>query len=279
VLEPTHLDDLVARPWLSPREPANEIPELAISPRDRAVGARLAHEFAQRRAEGSPAGELLVRYRGSAGQSFGAFLTRGITLDLCGDANDYVGKGMEGGRIVVRGFANTGEGGAAEPVVGNACFYGARGGEGFVRGAAGERFGVRNSGAQLVVEGAGVHACEYMTAGFVAILGPVGENFASGMSGGVVFVVLDRPFGADGHGLLLGPNVCVVGAAEPGDPDVARLRTMLERHFEATGSARAARLLANWPAALARFAKVALPAAVVIPSPVADSTTLPLVSR
>jgi len=261
LLEPTHLDDLVSRPWLAPREPHSAGPELAISPRDRAVGARLAHDFAVRRARAETAGELGVRYRGTAGQSFGAFLTDGITLDLAGDANDYVGKSMEGGRIVVRGFPAA-EGGDAEDeaVAGNACFYGARGGEGFVRGAAGERFAVRNSGAQLVVEGAGDHACEYMTAGFVAILGRVGENFASGMSGGVAFVALDEPFREDGHGLRLGPSACAAGHAAPDDPDVARLRLLLERHAAATGSARAARLLADWPAALRRFAKFAPPA-------------------
>jgi glutamate synthase domain-containing protein 2/glutamate synthase domain-containing protein 1/glutamate synthase domain-containing protein 3 len=260
-VEPTHLDDLVQRPWMSTRKPWHTTPELRISPADRAVGARLAHEFAERRAQGQPTGELLVRYHGTAGQSFGAFLTSGITLDLAGDANDYAGKSMEGGRIVVRGFSTAGDDGTAdaEPAVGNACFYGARGGEGFIRGGAGERFGVRNSGAQLVVEGAGVHACEYMTSGFAAILGRVGENFASGMSGGVVFVALDERFTPDGHGLLLGPTNCALSPAHPDDPDVAHLRSLLERHAETTGSPRAARLLLDWPRALERFAKLALP--------------------
>ena len=171
------------RPWTRAHKPWHTVPELPISPTDRAVAARIAHEFAVRRSEDEETGSLLVRYHGTAGQSFGAFLTGGITLDLAGDANDYVGKSMEGGRIVVRGYGD-----AVEPVAGNTCFYGARGGEGFIRGIAGERFGVRNSGAQLVAEGAGDHACEYMTSGFVAILGSVGRNFVSGMSGGVIFI-------------------------------------------------------------------------------------------
>ncbi len=261
VLEPTHLDDLVPRPWNGARKPWHATPELPISPTDRAVGARLAHEFVQRRAAGHDPGTLLVRYHGSAGQSFGAFLTGGITLDLAGDANDYVGKSLEGGRIVVRGFADTrvAEDVAApsEPVAGNACFYGARGGEGFVRGGAGERFGVRNSGATLVVEGTGDHACEYMTAGFAAILGPVGKNFASGMSGGVVFVALADRYDPEAHGLALGPTTCRLSAAQTNDPDVVTLRTVLERYAEASGSPRAARLLADWPRALGRFAKLA----------------------
>jgi glutamate synthase domain-containing protein 2/glutamate synthase domain-containing protein 3 len=256
ILEPTHLDDLVPRPWMGPRKPWHTTPELAITPSDRAVGARLAHDFARRRAQGGETSPLAVRYHGSAGQSFGAFLTSDITLDLAGDANDYVGKSAEGGRIVVRGFDGAA---AGEPVVGNTCFYGARGGEGFIRGGAGERFGVRNSGAELVVEGAGDHACEYMTAGMVAILGAPGKNFASGMSGGVAFVALDEPFHAQSHGLALGPTGLHLSGCMESDPDVHALRGLLERHAEATGSPRAARLLADWPRALERFAKLAVP--------------------
>lgn len=251
VLEPTHLDDLVPRPWAAPRKPWHTTPELAISPADRAVGARLAHDFAQRRSTGADTGSVIVRYHGTAGQSFGAFLTDGLTLDLAGDANDYVGKSMEGGRIVVRGFGER-----DEPVVGNACFYGARGGQGFVRGGAGERFGVRNSGAELVAEGAGDHACEYMTAGFAVLLGNVGQNFASGMSGGVVFIALDDEFDVAAPALAMGPTTCSVSACDEHDPDVARLRTVLERYAEATGSPRATRVLADWPRALGRFARI-----------------------
>jgi glutamate synthase domain-containing protein 2/glutamate synthase domain-containing protein 1/glutamate synthase domain-containing protein 3 len=252
ILQATHLDNLVARPWSTARKLPVASHSLRISPADRAVGARLSYEIAHRRANGEPSEPISVRYHGSAGQSFGAFLTHGMTLDLTGEANDYVGKGMEGGRIIVRGFGDP-----TEPVAGNACFYGARGGEGFIHGGAGERFGVRNSGAELVVEGAGEHACEYMTAGMAVILGHVGKNFASGMSGGVVFITLDESFDA-GTKLSLGPTVCRVLPARPTDPDVMRMRALLERYVAATGSARAAGLLADWPRALERFAKISL---------------------
>ncbi len=264
--EPTHLDDLVPRPWMSARKPWHAIPELPISPADRAVGARLANEFAVRRARGEATGELLVRYHGSAGQSFGAFLTDGIALELDGDANDYVGKSMEGGRIVVRGFANGREG---EPMAGNACFYGARGGAGYIRGGAGERFGVRNSGAELVAEGAGDHACEYMTRGTAAILGPVGTNVASGMSGGVLFLAPGGPIEADAHGLTLGPTDCRVTAVEASDVDADDLRALLERYAEATDSPRARYVLRAWPQSLREFVRIAVPdpAAAATPRP------------
>jgi glutamate synthase domain-containing protein 2/glutamate synthase domain-containing protein 1/glutamate synthase domain-containing protein 3 len=248
--EETHLDDLVPRPWIAPADAV----DLPIAPADRAVGARLAHEVAVRRAAQLPVSPIAARFHGSAGQSFGAFLTTGIMLDLRGDANDYVGKSMDGGRIVVRGF-----GGALEPVAGNACFYGARGGEGFLRGTVGERFAVRNSGAELVAEGAGDHACEYMTGGFVVILGPVGRNFASGMSGGVAFVAGDAPFDASSPAFSLGPTQCRPVAVRPDDPDCDRLRALLQRYEAATGSRAAQRLLADWPTSLAYFAKVAPP--------------------
>src|SRR6202023_2344098 len=131
-------DDLASRPWAASRKPWHTVPELPITPADRAVGARIAHEFVVRREAGESTGELVVRYHGSAGHSFGAFMTREMILDLDGDANGYVGKSMEGGRVIVRGFGDV-----IEPIAGNACFYGARGGEGFIRGSAGERFGVR----------------------------------------------------------------------------------------------------------------------------------------
>ncbi len=265
VVPPTHLDDLVARPWVASRKPWHTVPELPITPADRAVGARIAHEFVLRREAGESTGELVVRYHGSAGQSFGAFMTREMILDLDGDANDYVGKSMEGGRVIVRGFGDV-----IEPIAGNACFYGARGGEGFIRGSAGERFGVRNSGAELVVEGAGDHACEYMTSGMAIILGPVGKNFASGMSGGVIFYAGEAPFDAAAPEPALGPTPCAFGAARESDPDVRKLHALLLRYMEATGSARAAQLLADWPRSLSYFAKLSLveePAVEAAPEP------------
>jgi glutamate synthase domain-containing protein 2/glutamate synthase domain-containing protein 3 len=254
VMEPTHLDDLVPRPWTSQRKPWHTTPELPISPADRAVGARLAHEFADRRSRGEETGNVLVRYHGTAGQSFGAFLTDGISLDLGGDANDYVGKSMEGGRIVVRGYGDR-----QEPIAGNACFYGARGGEGFVRGSSGERFGVRNSGAELVTEGAGDHACEYMTRGTAVILGPVGVNLASGMSGGVLYLAPGGRVDPAAHGLAFGPTECRPSAMSATDADAPAFRSLLERHAEATGSERAHQLLANWPESLAEVLRVSVP--------------------
>ena len=251
--EPTHLDDLVPRPWANRREAWHATPELPISPIDRAVGTRIAHEFAARRAAGGDPGNLTIRYHGSAGQSFGAFLTDGLSLELAGDANDYVGKSMEGGRITVRGFE---VGRDAEPAVGNACFYGARGGEGFVRGGAGERFGVRNSGASLVAEGAGDHAAEYMTRGVVAILGPVGTNVASGMSGGTLYLAPGGRIDPGAHGIHFGPNACVVGAIDPNDADASDLRALLERYADATDSPRARGILEHWPRSLAEFVRI-----------------------
>jgi glutamate synthase domain-containing protein 2/glutamate synthase domain-containing protein 1/glutamate synthase domain-containing protein 3 len=249
-VSPTHLDDLVSR--------AAGVPQahpLTIAPADRAVGARLAHEWVVRRAAGEAPGEIAVHYAGTAGQSFGAFLTAGIILDLDGDANDYVGKSMEGGRVVIRGFGDAGE-----PVAGNACFYGARGGEGFLRGSAGERFAVRNSGASLVCEGTGDHGCEYMTAGTVAVLGPAGKNFASGMSGGAAFVVAaDAP--------ELGSTALECRPCPPGDPDGELLRDLIARHAQATGSARAAAFLRDWPRGLAAAWKVTAPVAGAAESP------------
>jgi glutamate synthase domain-containing protein 2/glutamate synthase domain-containing protein 3 len=221
-----------------------------ITPRDRAAGTRYAYELASARAEGLDPAYVRKSYRGTAGQSFGAFLTRGICLDLDGDANDYVGKCMDGGTIVVRG---TGD--ASQPAIGNTCFYGARGGEAYVSGTAGERFAVRNSGATLVVEGAGDHACEYMTAGTVAILGPVGRNAASGMSGGTAFFLSDDE-------LRTGAHTVDVMRLAPNDDDADSLERLLRVHAERTGSQTARALLNEWPRSAARFVKLAAPSPV-----------------
>jgi glutamate synthase domain-containing protein 2/glutamate synthase domain-containing protein 1/glutamate synthase domain-containing protein 3 len=230
---------------------------LSIGPADRAVGARVAHHIVTERTRGEQITASTRRYSGSAGQSFGAFLTDGLTLELDGDANDYVGKGMEGGKIVVRGPGNPGE-----PAIGNACFYGARGGEAFVSGGAGERLAVRNSGATVVVEGAGDHACEYMTAGTVVIVGATGRNFASGMSGGEVFV-LDT----DVYGMRVGPTEVVSTALLAGEPAAVRLREIAERHVRSTGSDRVRALLADWDGALRRFRRYAPAGAAAILEP------------
>jgi len=215
----------------------------SIGPGDRAVGARLAHNIVLQRGRGETVALTTRRYAGTAGQSFGAFLTDGLALELDGDANDYVGKGMEGGRIVVRAPGLPGE-----PAIGNAAFYGARGGEAFASGGAGERLAVRNSGATVVVEGAGDHACEYMTAGSVVVLGPVGRNFASGMTGGEAFVLDGDP-----ASMRIGPTEMRPCAIEPRSDLARHLRDLVERHARATGSEIARELIAHWDASLARF--------------------------
>jgi glutamate synthase domain-containing protein 3 len=226
-----------------------------IRPADRAVGARLAHTVVTQRANGEPVSPVLRRYVGSAGQSFGAFLTEGIELELAGEANDYVGKSMEGGRIVIRGA-----GGHEEPAIGNASFYGARGGEAFVVGTAGERLAVRNSGATIVVDGAGDHACEYMTRGTVVILGPTGRNLASGMSGGTLYA-----FGSlDDIRKRLGPTECIVRALDVDSAEALVLSSLLERYADATDSSRARALLAQGPSSLAAFAVVASGAPAIV---------------
>jgi glutamate synthase (NADPH/NADH) large chain len=190
---------------------------------------------------------LDVALRGSAGQSFGAFLPRGITLRLEGDANDYVGKGLSGGRVVVRPDRDASFAAEDNVIAGNTLLYGATAGTLLVRGRVGERFCVRNSGATAVVEGVGDHACEYMTGGRVAILGPTGRNVAAGMSGGVAYVLdLDR-------GTVNGE---MVELEELTDGDVETLREMLAEHAAETGSPVAGALLADWPPAAARFTKV-----------------------
>jgi glutamate synthase (NADPH/NADH) large chain len=187
--------------------------------------------------EGLPDNTIDVSFDGSAGQSFGAFLPRGITLRLTGDANDYLGKGLSGGRLVVRPPAAAPFAAEEQVIAGNVIGYGATSGEIFLRGLVGERFCVRNSGALAVAEGTGDHGCEYMTGGRVVILGPVGRNFAAGMSGGIAYV-LDCPV----HRV----NVEMVDLDPLDDDDVKFLREVTERHHAETGSAVAARLLADW---------------------------------
>jgi len=216
-----------------------------ITPADRAVATRLSYDAVIRRQRGEYVGPAVYRYHGSAGQSFGAFLASPLTLELDGEANDGSGKGMSGGVLVVRGAGT-----ADEPAIGNACFYGARGGEAYVRGTAGERLAVRNSGATIVVEGAGDHACEYMTKGTVAILGPTGRNLASGMTGGELFVLRE-------HAQRLGPTPLV--AHDLDDQDRSRLRTLLAEHAERTGSRRARALLEDGPEQLDAFVRIAVP--------------------
>jgi glutamate synthase (NADPH) large chain len=215
---------------------------------NRTVGTMLGHEVTKRyKGEGLPDGTIDITFTGSAGQSFGAFLPRGITLRLEGDANDYVGKGLSGGRLVVRPDRGATFRAEDQIIAGNVIGYGATSGDIFLRGQVGERFCVRNSGATAVVEGVGDHGCEYMTGGRVVVLGSTGRNFAAGMSGGVAFV-LDLDEGRVNKELV---------ELAPVDGDAAEeLRGLVRQHLEETGSPVAEALLADWVAGVRRFTEV-----------------------
>jgi glutamate synthase domain-containing protein 3 len=219
-----------------------------IANTDRTVGARLGGDIGARFGAAAPPGRVRATFTGVAGQGFGAFLAAGVELRLVGEANDYVGKSMGGGRVAVL----PPDGDAGDPVLlGNTVLYGATGGELFCAGAAGERFAVRNSGAVAVVEGTGDHPCEYMTGGTVVVLGPYGLNLGAGMTGGQAFVY-DPEERIDRH-----LNGQLVSALRLSTAEAAELRELLERHVRHTASARARALLADWDAALARFWRVA----------------------
>jgi len=246
----------------------------------RTVGAMLSGEVARRYGHaGLPQDTIWVTFRGNAGGSFGAFLARGVTLELYGDANDYVGKGLSGGRVIVRQPPQAQREPTGNIIIGNTVLYGAISGEAYFEGVAGERFAVRNSGAVAVIEGTGDHGCEYMTGGVVVVIGDTGRNFAAGMSGGIAYVW-------DPKGRL--KSLCNLAsvdmeAVSPGDPaaeddpdrprqrsanvedagmgdllrfDAARLRILLERHLLFTGSARAREMLEDWKNTVAGFVKI-----------------------
>jgi glutamate synthase (NADPH) large chain len=262
---------------LNKREPVRI--ELPVKNVNRTVGAMLSGEVARRYGHaGLPDNTINIRMTGVAGQSFGAWLAHGVTLDLTGDGNDYVGKGLSGGRVIVRQPGHVSRDPAHNIIIGNTVLYGAIAGEAFFNGVAGERFAVRNSGAITVVEGTGDHGCEYMTGGVVLVLGRTGRNFAAGMSGGVAYVYDERgefaqlcnqsmvdllPISAardedDGAGR---PQQRTNGVNDPGMGDMLRhdaerLRILLERHHLYTGSKRARALLDDWTATLAKFVKV-----------------------
>ena len=220
---------------------------LAIVNTDRSVGARLSGEIAARHGNKGFGGQLDLTLEGAAGQSFGAFVLQGMHVRLVGEANDYVGKGLNGGRLTVVPPAGVQDPGS-QVILGNTCLYGATGGELFALGRAGERFGVRNSGARTVVEGAGDHCCEYMTGGVVVVLGSTGRNVAAGMTGGVAFI-LD-----ESGGLRERVNPEIVAIAELTTPEQeALLKPLLQAHLDATGSAKAAAILADWSTWKAHF--------------------------
>jgi glutamate synthase (ferredoxin) len=220
---------------------------LAIVNTDRSVGARLAGEIAARHGNTGFNGQLDLTFEGAAGQSFGAFVLQGMNVRLVGEANDYVGKGLNGGRITVVPPAGVHDPGS-QVILGNTCLYGATGGELFALGRAGERFAVRNSGARTVVEGAGDHCCEYMTGGVVVVLGSTGRNLAAGMTGGVAFLLDD-----DGR-LAERVNPEIVALCELTTPEQeALLKPLLLSHQQTTGSAKAATILADWDSWKSRF--------------------------
>ena len=246
----------------------------------RTVGAMLSGEVAKRYGHaGLPEDTIQISLRGNAGGSFGAFLARGVTLELTGDANDYVGKGLSGGRVVVRQPAEAKREPTENIIIGNTVLYGAIAGEAYFQGVAGERFAVRNSGALAVVEGCGDHGCEYMTGGVVVVLGDTGRNFAAGMSGGVAYVYdpkrrfesLCNMAGVELEPILPPdreaaddperPRQRAVSVEDSGMGDLLRfdaerLRVLVEKHLLYTGSARARELLDDWDKALASFVKV-----------------------
>ncbi len=218
---------------------------------NRTVGGLLSHAVTKRRGRGGLAeGTIRLRLEGSAGQSFGAWLAPGIELTLVGEANDYVGKGLSGGVLAVRPPDDAGFAAERNVIVGNTVLYGATAGRAFFRGLAGERFAVRNSGAQAVVEGVGDHGCEYMTGGCVVVLGPTGRNFAAGMSGGIAYVLDD-----DGT-FAARCNTELVSLDGLEDDDADTLRALVEEHAERAGSTVATGLLEDWDAVPRRFVKV-----------------------
>jgi len=256
----------LAQPALERREKVSI--DMPIRNVNRTVGTMLSHEVAKRYGhDGLPEDTIRVKFAGSAGQSFGAFLARGISLELVGDTNDYCGKGLSGGRISVAPSPKFRGEPTENIITGNVVLYGAIDGEAYFRGVAGERFAVRNSGAQAVVEGVGDHACEYMTGGTVAVLGRTGRNFAAGMSGGIAYVYdPEGEFAKHCNAAMveLGP---VYAESEQqgklprelwhrGEADEAILKGLIERHVKFTGSKRGQEILAGWAEARMRFVKV-----------------------
>ncbi|MFM8827498.1 MAG: glutamate synthase-related protein, partial [Actinomycetota bacterium] len=218
---------------------------------NRTVGTMLGHEVTKKwGGEGLPDGTIKIHFTGSAGQSFGAFVPKGIEMRLEGDCNDFLGKGLSGGRLILHPHASSPLVAEENVISGNVVGYGATGGEIFIRGTVGERFCVRNSGATAVVEGVGDHGCEYMTGGRVVVLGPTGRNFAAGMSGGIAFV--HDPDGAFPSNV----NYEMVDLEHVSGADEEWLRDAIRRHLELTGSEVAEKILAAWTVEVPRFRKV-----------------------
>jgi glutamate synthase (NADPH/NADH) large chain len=279
------IDDILDRRLIAEAAPALErgepvTIEAEIRNVDRSAGTMLSGKVARRYGhDGLPDDTIAVRLTGTAGQSFGAFLARGVTLDLVGDANDYVGKGLSGGRIVVRPPEGAAYKADESMVVGNTVLYGAIAGECYFAGIAGERFAVRNSGAIAVVEGVGDHGCEYMTGGITVVIGKTGRNFAAGMSGGIAYVLDEdgqfarrcnlamvelEPVPEEDdlleklhhHGGDIECHGRVDVSTDMTSSDEQRLIRLIQCHSHYTGSARAAHILENWEAFRPKFVKV-----------------------
>jgi len=256
----------VAKPALERQERVSFISPIRNV--NRTVGTMLSAEVARRYGhEGLPDDTVHIQFQGTAGQSFGAFLAHGITLDLVGDANDYTGKGLSGGRVIVRSPNDFRGFGPDHIIVGNTVLYGAIAGEAYFNGVAGERFAVRLSGASAVVEGTGDHGCEYMTKGTVVVLGGTGRNFAAGMSGGIAYVYdPDGDFASRCNTSMVALEPVLTGQEQKekvdeaiwhlGESDEFVLRGLIEKHFRYTGSFRAREILHDWPNKRTRFVKV-----------------------
>ena len=218
---------------------------------NRTVGTLLGHEITKKwHGDGLPDGTITINFTGSAGQSLGAFVPKGVDIRLSGDANDYVGKGLSGGRIIIRPDESARFVAEDQVIAGNVIGYGATGGEIFIRGVVGERFCVRNSGATAVVEGVGDHGCEYMTGGTVVVLGATGRNFGAGMSGGLAYLY-DRDGDVE---RCVNPEMVAIETLS--DTDREQLKTIIERHRDFTGSQSAERMLASWSVEVSKFRKI-----------------------
>ncbi|HEY9815362.1 MAG TPA: glutamate synthase-related protein, partial [Candidatus Obscuribacterales bacterium] len=247
-LDITTLLDL-CQPAIDRGEPVRAT--LPIRNINRVVGTILGNEITKRHWDGLPDDTIHLHFQGTAGQSFGAFVPRGVTLELEGDANDYVGKGLSGGKIILYPPKTSTFVAEENIIAGNVALYGATSGEAYIRGLVGERFCVRNSGVETVVEGVGDHACEYMTGGKVVVLGPTGRNFAAGMSGGIAYV-LDEAGDFDQR-----CNPQMVGLEHLENPEEIRdVHDLIEKHAHYTQSAKALQILAEWDAMVPRFVKV-----------------------
>jgi glutamate synthase domain-containing protein 3 len=239
----------LCQPALTNKQPVRET--VTVRNVDRTIGGMLAGEVARRFGkEGLPDGTIKLDFKGTAGQSFGAFATNGMELNLEGDANDYVGKGLSGGILSIRPPAGVTFRSDLNIILGNTALYGATSGKAFLNGKAGERFAVRNSGATAVVEGVGDHGCEYMTGGRVVVLGHTGRNFGAGMSGGFAYV-LDEAGDFEKR-----CNMGMIELEELGPDDAAYVAGIMEEHRLRTGSSKAGELLADWENTVRRMVKV-----------------------